>query len=83
MAMKDTKLTFNEEKIERIHKKSRAKTLGVTAVLKFEKPTMLAANVLVEGKGFDENKDYVEDLVTKVNALLSNPLATVDEHHVD
>ena len=70
---------------ENPQKKSRAKTLSVSAVLEYPNTTMLHASVMVEGNKdtHDNQQDYAADLFKDIQELLSSPSVVVDEHHCD
>lgn len=65
-----------------IAKYSKAQTLLVTVVFKFENTTCLSANVLIEKPNFKKS-NHIQDIINNIKNILDNDLVTVDEHHAD
>lgn len=80
--LKDVAIDFVETQIEK-PSYSKAHTLCITAILEFEKPTMLSANVLIEKEAKGEGVEYAKGLMDEIIKLLSNDKVVLDEHHAD
>ncbi len=63
--------------------KSKAQVLAVTAILNFENPTCLSANVLIEKGQEDKTEEYIDKLMDEVKGMFDNKLITTDEYHTD
>ena len=79
--LKDYPIDFIETCIDK-PSYSKANTLCITAILDFEKPTMLTANLLLENKA-DLSKDHPNELLQEILKLLKNDKIVLDEHHAD
>lgn len=77
------KITFKEDESIKRGFKTKANTLNVTAFMRYENPTALAANVLIEGKDYNENTDYAEKLMKDIKYIVEHPNMCTDEHHTD
>jgi len=65
--------------------KGKARTLAVSAIVRFENTTLLHASMLVDNTSqlYDMQKDYAADLAKEVIQLVNETDAAVDEHHTD
>ena len=60
----EVKVIFIEDDPIKKSFKTKANTLAVTAVLKYENPTALAPNVLIEG--YKQYTDYAKELMKDI-----------------
>jgi hypothetical protein len=63
--------------------KSKSRVLAVTAVLNFEQPTCLSANILIDSGNIEKIEQLPKKLVSEIKSLFSNKLITTDEYHTD
>ena len=78
-------IKFEEEKFDVSKSNSKAKTLSVSAILKYKNDTLLHCAGLVEGTKelYSNQKDYAGELAREIIVLSQQDDVVVDEHFTD
>lgn len=76
-------LKFHDEECPISKPRCKAEVLAITAVFKFEQPTCLQANILLDRCNESKAETVAKELIEQLLPLYENKVISMDEHHAD